>query len=305
MEPSKAVETGHFPKKNRESADADAAAQLRAAKAVATQSAKLAVLGRMSACLAHELCNPLNFLVNILPEIRRDMEVLAKVRALALPAVTDPGTLAAIRTVERDADLAAHLEEMGEVFARVDASIARTLNLAGGLKTHARPAGSEAGFAKVADMVGAVLDLIPKRLREGVRIDVDLPADLVWKVDRNEIEQVFMALVNNAVDAMDGKGWILIGAPAMPGSPGVFIRDAGPGIAPEILARLFEPFFTTKPAGKGTGLGLYIASELVAKNGGSLSVDSRPGEGATFQIVMPVANPDVMKMYGNAAPERK
>jgi signal transduction histidine kinase len=106
----------------------------------------------------------------------------------------------------------------------------------------------------------------------------------------SELNQVWTNLVDNAVDAMDGRGALDIYADAADGGVQVRVCDTGPGIPPAILPRLFEPFFTTKGPGVGTGLGLHISHAVVARHGGRIEVKSRPGE-TCFIVTLPATVP--------------
>jgi signal transduction histidine kinase len=104
----------------------------------------------------------------------------------------------------------------------------------------------------------------------------------------SELNQVWTNLVDNAVDAMDGRGAIDIHAdPTDEGGVQVRICDTGPGIPPDVLPRLFEPFFTTKAPGVGTGLGLHITHAAVSRHGGRIEVESEPGQGTCFIVTLP------------------
>ncbi len=104
-----------------------------------------------------------------------------------------------------------------------------------------------------------------------------------------QLEQVFMNLVGNALDAIPELGTITLGCTEEEGVAIAFIKDTGTGIPQHVLDRIFEPFFTTKEVGKGTGLGLFICHKIVTDHGGELSVESKEGEGTTFWIRLPVA----------------
>ncbi len=134
-----------------------------------------------------------------------------------------------------------------------------------------------------------------------LRLHAEGVDDLVM-ADRTQLLQVLMNLLNNARDAMGPKGLLTIslGEVLLPSAetaaanhlpPGAYVRlsvqDSGPGIAPDHLERIFKPFFTTKPAGKGTGLGLAVVQSVVARHEGTVWVESRPGEGATFHVLLP------------------
>jgi signal transduction histidine kinase len=105
-----------------------------------------------------------------------------------------------------------------------------------------------------------------------------------------ELNQVWTNLIHNAIQAMDGRGEILIETRAENGEVEVAIQDSGPGIEPEVAARIFEPFFTTKAKGEGTGLGLSISARIVEKHGGTIRVDSRPGR-TRFEVRLPIEGP--------------
>jgi len=105
-----------------------------------------------------------------------------------------------------------------------------------------------------------------------------------------ELNQVWTNLIHNAIQAMDGRGEILIETKVDKSAVEVAIQDSGPGIEPEVAARIFEPFFTTKAKGEGTGLGLSISARIVEKHGGTIRVDSQPGR-TRFEVRLPIEGP--------------
>jgi two-component system, NtrC family, sensor kinase len=104
---------------------------------------------------------------------------------------------------------------------------------------------------------------------------------------RTEIDQIFVNLISNAVEAMGGAGQLTLRAHLRDNTVTVFIQDTGCGIPPHLLGRIFDPFVTTKDPGKGTGLGLSIVYKIVAKYGGRISVESGEGKGSTFTVEFP------------------
>lgn len=259
--------------------------QLMAAKEMAIQSEKLSSLGQMAAGVAHEINNPLNFLVNILPDVRRDMEGLEKIRNLAAKSGLNGDIAKQIRDVEEEYDLESHLEEKDFVFEKIQKALDKSTRIANSLKVFSRTSAKEKSAREgFREMIQEVLDLVPRKIVGDTKITTDIPADLGWIVNKNEVEQAFLALINNAIDAMGQKGNLEIKAVDTPHEIVLSFKDDGPGISEESLKKIFDPFFTTKPPGKGTGLGLTIAAEIVKKYGGALGVQSRVGAGTTFYI---------------------
>jgi signal transduction histidine kinase len=117
-----------------------------------------------------------------------------------------------------------------------------------------------------------------------VDVDPELPQ---VDVDEVQIELALLTLIHNAMDAMPRGGLLEIAAHRAGDAVAVEVRDSGGGIAPEILPRLFEPWVTSKPVGRGTGLGLSIVRDIVRGHDGVVEVQNRPGEGATFVILLP------------------
>jgi signal transduction histidine kinase/predicted CoA-binding protein len=133
------------------------------------------------------------------------------------------------------------------------------------------------------------LTIMQHKLRKGVTVKRDYAPDLPRiEAFASELNQVWTNIIDNAVDAMDGSGEIILRTYAEDDCVVVEITDNGPGIPAEICKRIFEPFFTTKPPGQGTGLGLHISHNIIAaRHRGQLSVESKPGR-TTFKATLPV-----------------
>ena len=244
------------------------------------QAEKLASLGRLSAGLAHEIQNPLNFIGNF-AELNAD---------LAREVAQDLADGARPEGLKADLDLLAQNAERVREHARRASGIVRSL------LGHVRTVGGERRVVPLHSLldaaVGAVLadttDVeVVRDFDEGVG-DVE--------AEPGSLQRVLINLVENAVYALrqprpgrDGRPTLTLVTRA--GSDAVELRvvDDGPGIAPADCVRVFEPFFTTKPAGEGTGLGLSLAYDIVTEgHGGTLAAYSRLGEGATFVVTLPV-----------------
>jgi two-component system NtrC family sensor kinase len=143
---------------------------------------------------------------------------------------------------------------------------------------------------KLNELIQEVLNFLEKeamynRIRMELHFQQDLPTIYC---DRGQLQQIFLNIVNNAIDAIGKDGLISIDSRLQGPDVLVKIKDSGPGIPPNILQHIFDPFFTTKAPGKGTGLGLSITYGLVKKLGGDITVSSEIGKGATFDIRLPI-----------------
>jgi len=110
--------------------------------------------------------------------------------------------------------------------------------------------------------------------------------------DQSQLQQVFLNLINNAIDAIGTNGHVEVSTAIVNHHIEARIKDDGPGIPKEYQRRIFDPFFSTKPSGRGTGLGLSISYGIIEKMGGRLSFQSEPGKGTTFTVQLPAKLPD-------------
>jgi two-component system NtrC family sensor kinase len=125
-----------------------------------------------------------------------------------------------------------------------------------------------------------------------IDIQTDLAPDLpIITSDQAQLQQVFLNLISNAIDAIGSNGSIAVRSRQRDGYIQVSIKDDGPGMGPEMRRKIFEPFFTTKEAGKGTGLGLSVSLSIVEKMGGTITLESEEGGGSTFTIRLPIVVP--------------
>jgi signal transduction histidine kinase len=259
--------------------------KLLTAQEIAIQSEKLSSLGRMAAGVAHEINNPLNFLVNILPEVRRDVEGLEKLRALMAEQNLPTEVMTRFKAIDAEYDLAEHLEEKDFVFDKIRKALDKSTHIANSLKVFSRSSSKERVVPEnVARMLQDVIELLPQQVRGDTEIQLDIDRDFELNANKNEMEQAFLAVINNAIDAMSQKGVVRIEGKRAHDTFVVHVTDHGPGIAEADLKKVFDPFYTTKPPGKGTGLGLTIASEIARKYGGMVSADSTLGQGTTFSF---------------------
>ncbi|MFA5353218.1 MAG: ATP-binding protein [Thermodesulfovibrionales bacterium] len=222
---------------------------------------KLASLGRMAAGVAHELNSPLTGIVTFSHLLMR-----------RLPPE--------------------NIQDRDELKVIIDQA-ERCSRIVKGLLGFSRKTASESSMVNINTLIQNTLALVKNQSRfYNVHFHVDLERNLPEIcVDPNQIQQVFLNLMINAVDAMEERGDISIVSRSVEGAEGKMAElefaDSGPGIPEEILGRVFEPFFTTKPPGKGTGLGLSVSYGIIKKHGGEITVRSRKDKGASFFIRLP------------------
>jgi two-component system NtrC family sensor kinase len=176
---------------------------------------------------------------------------------------------------------------------RISNSADRCHKIVQSLLSFARQHPPERKLTNVNGLVDSVVDILIYELRtSNIQIIKELSPHLPrLLVDPHQIQQVFLNIVNNArqaVEAFRTQGSIRISTGAKGQRVWIRFQDDGPGISEENLAKIFNPFFTTKPVGKGTGLGLSLSYGIIQEHGGSITAESKPGNGTTFIIELPV-----------------
>ncbi|WP_309890236.1 ATP-binding protein [Archangium sp.] len=240
-------------------------------KALETQLAhaqRLEALGQLAAGMAHEVNNPLSFIIANLNHVCRELT--------ARQSQEDVGELQeACHDALRGCERIRRLVQDVRIFGRSSTVSTNPVDV---------------GEVMTEALAMASLSQVP-----GLRVVKELQPVPPALADEHGLGQVFLNLLINAAQALKGKGGpaepvirVVMGAHS-DGRVKVEVQDNGPGIPPELLGRIFEPFFTTKPVGEGTGLGLSICHGIISGLGGELSVESQPGQGATFRVLLPAA----------------
>ncbi|KAA0255806.1 two-component sensor histidine kinase [Acidobacteria bacterium ACD] len=224
------------------------------------QAERLATAGRLAAGVAHEINNPLGAIL-----------LYANLLVEATPA-EDP--------------------RRGEM-ERIAVQAARAKEIVKGLLDFARQTPAELRRVDLNEVVLSVLGLLARQPRlQAVRVRTELsPLPLPVEADPAKLQQVFVNVVLNALDAMKDGGELTVrsGFSEKPGTCRVAVSDTGAGIAAEDLPRVFDPFFSTKEVGEGVGLGLAISYGIVEQHRGGIDIQSVPGAGTTVRVLLPLA----------------
>jgi signal transduction histidine kinase len=257
--------TAQLESANRELAEAYT--ELKNAEVQLVQAEKMASLGRLVAGVAHEINNPVSFIATSVAPLRRRLE-----RALKVPPEDVAGLL-------READ------DLVQIMAR---GAERTAAIVKDLRSFSRLGESRRKAADLHEGLEVSLRLLEPRWRDRITVHRDFGELPLVDCDPGQMNQVFMNVLSNACDAIEGKGNLWVTTRHEGGAVHVHIRDDGSGMPVDVMSRIFDPFFTTKDVGSGTGLGLAVSHSVIAAHGGKIDVESTPGHGATFRIVLPV-----------------
>jgi signal transduction histidine kinase len=234
--------------------------EIRDAQEQLVQAAKLVAIGEVASNVAHEINNPLTTVLGYAQLIREEPDI--------------KGISRDIDVIEKETLRAREIVRQLLEFSRK-----RSLNIA---------------ELDVNELLGNITDLTNIHTKDGnvkiIRDFGDVPA---IRGDENQLKQVFINIVNNAIYAMQNEGELTICTSSNGGNVLVKISDTGEGIPRELLARIFEPFFSTKEE-KGTGIGLSVSYRVIQSHNGRIEVQSEEGKGTTFTVVLPVNNPPEM-----------
>jgi two-component system NtrC family sensor kinase len=245
--------------------------ELQETQSQLVHSAKMASLGALVAGIAHEINNPLAFVINHLTTVKRGMDSL-------LPEIEPHLSEAGTRTLDK-------------VRQRLDAmrlGVDRVEDLVVKLRTFSRLDEADTKTIEVEESIESVLTLLQHKLTDRLQVVRQYGPVKTLSCFPGPLNQVIMNVVSNAIDAIEGEGTITIATEVAGPMFCISIHDTGAGIPDAIKDRIFDPFFTTKPVGAGTGLGLSISYGIVQRHKGQLEIQSEEGLGTKVVIRLPV-----------------
>jgi signal transduction histidine kinase len=248
-------------------------------QAMLVQSDRLASLGLLAAGVVHEVNTPLAYILSNLDWL--DEELPARRQQLGGAAGAGGGT----------GSLVQRLETVESTLRDIRQGAERVRDIARDVKTFARSSDDASMLVDLREVLDAALKMALVNIRYRARVVRDYQEVPLVMANEPRLAQVFLNLVVNAAQAIpESGGSHQIRVRLWTGAQGeacAEVEDTGTGIAPEHMAHLFEPFFTTKPRGEGTGLGLFICKSIIEAFDGTITVNSRPGQGTSFRISLP------------------
>jgi signal transduction histidine kinase len=251
--------------------------ELRDTHSQLVQSEKMASLGSLVAGIAHEINTPVGAIASMHDTLVR---ALRKVETTLNDEHPD--------IVRSNASLGSALKVVTEANRVIESGTQRVTEIVRRLRSFARLDQAELKKADIHEGLEDTLALIHHELKHNIVVKRDYGSVPPIPCYPGRLNQVFLNLLNNARQAIRGKGEIEIRTFVQDRRVHVTVRDTGAGIAPEHLRKIFDPGFTTKGVGVGTGLGLSICYQIVRDHRGEILVDSEPGKGTTFTVVLPM-----------------
>ncbi|MCF2502226.1 ATP-binding protein [Dyadobacter sp. CY107] len=264
-------------------------------------SEKMASLGQLTAGIAHEINNPINFVSSNIRPLRRDIDDVLEILD-SYDGIQDvdsiDGLQVKIREIEKlkeDLDLDYIKTELGTLLKGMEDGASRTVEIVKGLKIFSRVDESDLNVVNINDGIESTLIILNYQMGNSITLVKELGNIPSIECFAGKLNQVFMNILNNSIYALlkqknDNKtptiwvrSWL-----KDPENIAISIRDNGPGMPPEVRAKIFEPFFTTKQVGDGTGLGLSIVFKIIAVHSGNIQVNTEVGQGTEFLITLPV-----------------
>ena len=263
--------------------------ELQRTQAMLVHAEKMSALGQLVAGVAHEINNPLGFVLGNVQSLEEMLEHLSTAY-LSLDELAQPQLGSEVtQSIRATHDVDYLLDDCPALLRSTLEGLQRIKRLVDDLRSFSRLHEAARKSVDIRAGIESVLALVAAQMKkQGIELRIDFEDMPPFDCYPGELNQVFMNLIVNAMQAMEHGGVLRVSGRIVGNELQLIFEDDGTGIAPENLAKIFEPFFTTKPVGGGTGLGLAIAYSIVnERHGGRIEVQSTPGEGARFMVCLP------------------
>ena len=268
------------------------------------ESDKMASLGQLTAGIAHEINNPINFVYAGTSSLKANLNDMIEVLEAyeEVNAENAEEKLKEIMELKEDMEFDEVLEEINDLTDSIRRGAERTAEIVKGLRTFSRLDEDDVKKADMHENLDATLSILRNQIKN--RIEIVKEYSDIPQIDcyPGKLNQVFMNILSNASQAIEGKGTITIRTSKVDDNHILIgIKDSGAGMPEDVKKRIFEPFFTTKDVGKGTGLGLSITHSIMEKHQGKIDVESEIGVGTEFLLTLPIRLKKETKSQSNVS----
>ena len=272
--------------------------QLKSMQQQLIQSEKMASLGVFIAGIAHEINNPINFISMGVDGIEKVIEkvIVLFAELNKLTGKSQGDEIQKLIDLKHKLKFQRSLDAVPEILENIKIGITRTIGITNGLRLYARLDTEEKSFGDINQIIEKAVLMVKPQLNSEIDIHLNYGNLPQIKVFPGKLSQVFVNILSNAIDSINSMGKqtekhsISITTSEIDGEICIEITDTGKGIPPEVLPKIFDPFYTTKEVGKGTGLGMSIATSIIEEHNGKITAVNNPGNGATFTLEIPVIN---------------
>ena len=267
---------------------------LKNAQSQLVHSEKMASLGQLTAGIAHEINNPINFISSGMNSMKMSIESIKEILDAysTLEEGADPKKLLEeIKELKEDHEYEELMDELDDLIKDINYGVTRTIEIVKGLRVFSRLDEEESKPANINENIDATLTLLKNKTKNRIKITKFYDENMQQiECFPGQLNQVFMNILNNSIQAIpsDRKdGEITIYTEEEDQSVVIRLKDNGVGIPEDVQKRIWEPFFTTKPVGEGTGLGMSITFGIIEKHSGDIDLQSEVGKGTEFAIRLP------------------
>ncbi|NVK38955.1 MAG: hypothetical protein HWE18_13600 [Gammaproteobacteria bacterium] len=264
--------------------------RLKQAQAQLVQSEKMASLGQLSAGVAHEINNPIGFVMSNFGTLREYIDVMSEYFTLSgqLLAVSDDDIAKKMQAIDDEQDIKFIFNDIHNIMDDCDDGLRRVKEIVANLKSFARGDEEEAEDFDLNTCIENTIKVVWNELKYKVTLHKEFDETLpLIHGHEGQIGQVIMNMLVNAAQAMEQEGEIYINTQKQDAIIRLTIRDTAKGMPESVIEKIFDPFFTTKGVNEGTGLGLSISYGIIEKHGGTIKVESEEGVGTSFIIELP------------------
>lgn len=265
---------------------------LKLAQSQLVQSEKMASVGVLTAGIAHELNNPINFMSGNVYPLQKDLEEMFSLMEAYERIIRDKDLgrhFSELEILKKELDFSYLVKEIQSLMQGIQEGAKRSVEIIKGLRSFSRMDDEALQFYDIHEGIDSSLVLLQNQIKDkGIRVQKEYGEFEGLECFPSQLNQVIMNILTNSLQAMEeGRGELFIQTVSSAIGIKIIIKDNGKGMSREVQEHMFEPFYTTKEVGKGSGLGLAISYGIIEKHHGNIDVISEPGRGTEFILSLP------------------